>query len=116
MSKAKTKAELKVQPKLIERRFVGLQVLAGGRSPPMAYVLYSEFYADGSTRSSRGRSITSMVTSGMLNGTGRQKKMAKQAYRPDLQPVIEAAAVLNHTLIDACLQLDDFHGYGEMKE
>lgn len=110
-----SKVKLKAQPKLIERRYIGLQVLTRGKLPPMAYALYTERYSDGTVKSSRGYSLSSAITIKMLNGTSTQKKRAKQVYRSDLQPVIEAAAVLNRALTNACLELDAIWGYGEYR-
>jgi hypothetical protein len=103
------------KPKLIKREVISVQVSAGGKAFPSAHALYREFYADGSERTVNGCSVYPMVTTGMLNGTKKDKKYELEACRPDLFPVIEAAAILNKTLIDACVILDEKRGCGEVE-
>ena len=101
------------KPRLVMRRCIGLQVFAGGVAMPVVYALYEECFSDGSRAGVRGDSLYGLPQFNMLNGTSAQKKKAEQAHRPDLLPIIKAAAVLHNTLTAACLRLDKSRGRGE---
>jgi hypothetical protein len=103
------------KPKLAIRRCEGLQVHAGGKSFPHAYALYSELYTDGTEKFVRGHSIHSVMSSACLNGTRKEKDFYLEATRPDLFAMIEAAAVLNRSILDECQRLDNKRGCGETK-
>lgn len=55
-----------------------------------------------------------MQHSGMLNGSKKQRSYYLKAFRPDLYHSIQAASVLYQQLEQACLQLDEDHGKGEI--
>jgi hypothetical protein len=77
--------------------------------------VYEETYTDGTIKTTTGNRIYGVTTSGMINGTQKQRNEATLAYHPELLPVIEAAAVLNDSLTQACLSLDAQRGCGEYK-
>ena len=94
--------------KLIERKFLGINVLFGGSAFPQVYAFYEEFYSDGSTRVFRGSSIRSVPTI-------EDCENESQSFRPELVATIEAAAALNRSLSNACLDLDSKLGTGEFR-
>jgi hypothetical protein len=78
--------------------------------------MYEESYTDGTFRSVKGYSVYTMPGFDILNPKGRTKKQRvsdQMEYRPDLEVLIQAAAVLNDAIATACLNLDDQRGIGE---
>jgi hypothetical protein len=91
----------------IQRRSVGIQVLAGGKAIPQARLVYEVTMSDGSTRVTLGRAIVGIPGFDCLNGTSKQKKEAQSRVRPDLLPCIQAIAVLQSSIEAACLAADE---------
>ena len=74
-TKKKTKAQLSQE--LVGRRAIGIKVLAGGKTLPQAYLIYKEWYADGSKKVVRGHSVHTVESPRLLNA--RTKKEAQWA-------------------------------------
>lgn len=99
---------------LIGRRVMGIQVLADGRHPSRAHLLYEDHYADGSHKLSRGHSLFGMETghAGAAR-TKKEKAFYKYETAPQLGSVMLAAAHLLRDLENACIQLDESRGIKE---
>lgn len=87
-----------------------MRVMAGGGKhgcAPGAYLYYEIDWEDGSSTTTRGHTLTTVVGSEHLNGTKAQKKKAQENLRPDLFEVITALAVLMQPVEAACIRLDE---------
>jgi hypothetical protein len=97
------------KPILVERKFIGINILAGGNIFPQAYILYEERYSDGTIKTTRGDSVHSTPSFDDINGGDRKN------LRGDLFCILNAAAILNNELKETCLRLDRAKGIGEFK-
>jgi hypothetical protein len=120
MSKPKTKTS---EPQLVERRLIGLFIARGTRvSTPTAHAVYEETYMSDSGFSRKPVRGDSVIPAHLtapsrvpndFRTTARKVYAAK--YRPELYPVLDAAATLYAELEQACLNLDGLLGVKEFK-
>lgn len=111
---------MKKKERLIDRRVIGLHVVAGVRSFPQCSLVYEVTYLlreKGviTTRVAieRGRSIRAYPDFEEMNTKNPSKKQAEKfrlMNRSDLSDNIHASAVLMRGLEAACLSLDEFFG------
>lgn len=114
MTTRKTKTKKQLSEELIGRRVMGIQVLADGRHPSRAYLIYEEHYADGSHKPFRGHSLFGTETGHAGNArTKKEKEFYKYESAPQLGSVMLAAAHLLRDLENACIQLDESRGIKE---
>lgn len=108
---------------LIQRRWVAVVPLYGGRAIPSFYNLYECTYArdDGNVRViypklEYGRVVRAYPSHEMLNAK-RPSKKKKEQFRLecqlDMMPEIGAMTILQSKLKEAALALDKFHGIEE---
>jgi hypothetical protein len=104
------------EPQVVRRRIVGINVIAGGRAQPHAYLIYEEDRADGTIGLVRGYAVYgSPASPGML----RKPKKGKPnpyawVYAPHLFTTMWAACLLNQDLQQACVALDEHRGIEEI--
>lgn len=111
MTAKKTK---KRSEELIGRRVMGIQVLANGRHPSRAHLIYEEHYADGSHKLFRGHTVFGMETGrGSAARTKREKAFYKHESAPHLGNTMLAAAHLLRDIEYACGLLDESRGIKE---
>jgi len=94
----KTKASKKSAPILATRRVLGgVRVMASGIALPKAYLVYEEYFSDGSKKIVQGNPIFGVPLPGEHN----------EAVRPDLFELMHACAILQQRLENACYNLDN---------
>ncbi len=85
----------------VQRVPIGIHVSpCTGRMLPVCHLLYRTDWSDGTTTTERGNTVTSLV-----HTVGRKKD--SRTERPELEAVIQAAAILINRLTDACLYADE---------
>lgn len=98
------------------RRMVGLVVLAGGRAFPTAHVVYEAEYLDnGYVRSELecGNSIYG-CSFGEQPRTKKDKRIDRLRIIPELYTMLHAAALLNRSIEEACVALDEELGLKQL--
>lgn len=105
----------KKKPKVIRRRAVGIQVVAGGKVFPNAHIIYEEMYDDGTYgKIVRGHTLHGVEGAASLNArTKKERDFHRQAVRTDLFPTMQAASILIDEIWRACKTLDEKRGIEE---
>jgi hypothetical protein len=92
----------KQKPTITQQRLVGIRVYGVSRvGVPNCYLIYEVWYSDGSTKFVRGKPVFGAAYRAVPKGE------KDKTQRPDLFPVIVAAAHLIGMLENVCADLDD---------